>query len=67
MILIGVPLAVLVSSVCAGQAAEIAGLPTKGANISVPGGALLGGLIALVLAEVFAEGLRLRHDLEGTV
>jgi hypothetical protein len=66
-VLVGVPLAMLLSSICASQAAEIAGLPTTGANFSLPGGALLGGLVALVLAEVFAKGLGLRHDLEGTV
>ena len=33
----------------------------------VPDGALLAGLIALVLAEVFALGVRLREDAEGTI
>ena len=31
------------------------------------GGALLFGLAVLVLAEVFAHGLRLREDVEGTI
>jgi hypothetical protein len=37
------------------------------AGFSVPAAALLGGLAAFILAEVFAYGLRLRDDVEGTV
>jgi hypothetical protein len=37
------------------------------AGFSLPGGALLGGLGALILSEVFAHGLRLREDVAGTV
>jgi hypothetical protein len=37
------------------------------AGFSLPAGALLGGLGAFILAEVFAYGLRLREDVEGTV
>lgn len=36
-------------------------------EFSLPAGALLGGLGAFILAEVFAYGLRLREDVEGTV
>ena len=36
-------------------------------GFAVPGGALLGGLAAFVLAEVFAYGLTLREDVEGTI
>jgi Protein of unknown function (DUF2975) len=36
-------------------------------GFSVPGGALIGGLGAFILAEVFAYGLSLREDVEGTV
>jgi hypothetical protein len=36
-------------------------------GFAVPGTALLGGLGAYILAEVFAHGLRLREDVEGTV
>ena len=36
-------------------------------GFAVPGTALLGGLGAFVLAEVFAYGLRLREDVEGTI
>jgi hypothetical protein len=37
------------------------------AGFSLPAAALLGGLGAFILAEVFAYGLRLREDVEGTV
>jgi hypothetical protein len=36
-------------------------------GFSLPTGALVGGLGAFILAEVFAYGLRLREDVEGTV
>jgi hypothetical protein len=36
-------------------------------GFSVPGNMLLAGLGAFILAEVFAQGLRMREDLEGTV
>jgi hypothetical protein len=46
--------------------------PNRFGNIGVegfelPAGALLGGLGAFILAEVFAYGLRLREDVEATV
>ena len=34
---------------------------------TIPGNALLGGLGAFILAEVFAYGLRLREDVEATI
>jgi hypothetical protein len=37
------------------------------AGFSLPAAALLGGLGAFILAEVFAHGARLREDVEGTV
>jgi hypothetical protein len=37
------------------------------AGFSLPGAALLGGLGAFILAEVFAFGLRLREDVAGTI
>jgi hypothetical protein len=37
------------------------------AGFELPAGALLGGLGAFILAEVFAHGVRLREDVEGTV
>jgi hypothetical protein len=36
-------------------------------GFAVPGNMLLAGLGAFILAEVFAHGLRMREDLEGTV
>ena len=67
VILIGVPLATFVSSLCAGELATSAGLKGPGTVLSLPGNAFLGGLALFVLAEVFAAGVRLRDDLEGTV
>lgn len=37
------------------------------AGFELPAAALLAGLGAFILAEVFAQGLRLREDVEGTV
>jgi hypothetical protein len=37
------------------------------AGFELPAAALLGGLGAFILAEVFAYGLRLREDMEGTI
>jgi hypothetical protein len=37
------------------------------AGFSLPAAALIGGLGAFILAEVFAHGVRLREDVEGTV
>jgi hypothetical protein len=37
------------------------------AGFAVPGNALIGGLGAFILAEVFAYGLRLREDVEATI
>ncbi len=41
--------------------------PTGGTFAPPIGGALVFGLAVLVLAEVFAHGLRLREDVEGTI
>jgi hypothetical protein len=49
---------------------DLASLPANetGGLFAPPiGGALLFGLAVLVLAEVFAHGLRLREDVEGTI
>jgi hypothetical protein len=40
---------------------------TEGLFAPPIGGALLFGLAVLVLGEVFAHGLRLREDVEGTI
>jgi hypothetical protein len=67
VVLVGTPLATLVSSLFADRLASSAGLDGPGARLSMPSAVLLGGLALLVLAEVFAAGVRLRDDLEGTV
>ena len=67
VVLIGVPVATYVSSVCASELASSAGFEGPGITITMPGGAFLGGIALLVLTEVFASGVRLRDDLEGTV
>ena len=46
--------------------------PAGGVDVGVPGfslplGAMLGGLAAFILAQVFAYGTQLREDVEGTV
>jgi hypothetical protein len=45
--------------------AQQTGLGTPG--YTMPGNLVIAGLGALVLAEVFARGLRLREDVEGTI
>jgi len=67
ILLAGVPLATLLASWCASELAGSAHLPSAGIQLSIPGGVVLGGLGTFVLAEVFAAGVRLRADLEGTV
>ncbi|MBV8691008.1 MAG: DUF2975 domain-containing protein [Actinobacteria bacterium] len=67
LVLIGVPVADLLSSTFAGELASSAGLTGSGTHLGMPGNALLGGLALFVLAEVFAAGVRMRADLEGTV
>lgn len=67
VVLIGVPAAALVASYFARELATSADLQSRGTTVTMPGGALLGGLALLVLAEVFAAGTRMRDDLEGTV
>jgi Protein of unknown function (DUF2975) len=67
VVLIGIPLANLLTSIFAGELAASADLVGPPLQLALPGNALLGGLAILVLSEVFAEGLRLRADLEGTV
>lgn len=45
--------------------AQQTGIGTAG--YTIPGNFLLAGLGALILAEIFAHGLRLREDVEGTI
>jgi hypothetical protein len=67
LVLIGIPVAGVLTSMFASQLADSAGLHSGGTQVSVPGNAFLGGLALFVLAEVFASGVRMRADLEGTV
>lgn len=66
VVLIGVPLAGFVGSSFGSELAVSAGLEGT-VHLGIPPGAFLGGLGAFVLGEVFAAGVRLRDDLEGTV
>jgi hypothetical protein len=67
VVLVGVPAAGLVSSAFESALANSAGLDGSGIHLAIPGNAFLGGLAVFVLAEVFAAGVRLRDDLEGTI
>jgi len=67
VVLIGVPVAGFLSSVFASELATSAALNGPGTRLTLPGNAFLGGLALFVLAEVFAAGVRMRADLEGTV
>lgn len=66
-VLAGIPIAEFLRSIFAGQLAASVGLVGPPVQVALPGNALLGGLAILVLSEVFAEGIRLQDDLEGTV
>ena len=67
VVLVGIPLAEFLKSVFAGELAATAGLIGPPTQLSLPSQVLLGGLAILVLSEVFAEGIRLRDDLAGTI
>jgi len=67
VVLVGVPVAGITGSAFARELAASAGLDSRGVQVTMPSNALLGGLALFVLAEVFAAGVRLRDDLEGTV
>jgi Protein of unknown function (DUF2975) len=67
VVLVGFPVAEFLRSILAGELASSAGLAAPPTQLGPPGAVLLGGLAILVLSEVFAEGVRLHDDLEGTV
>ena len=67
VLLIGVPIATFVGSIFEGQLSQTAHLSSPGTTIAVPSAVVLGGLALLVLAQVFADGLRLREDVAGTI
>jgi hypothetical protein len=71
LLVLGAPLVELINSALrtalfdAAPASRFDGVGSAG--FTLPVGALLGGLGAFILAEVFAYGLSLREDVEGTV
>jgi hypothetical protein len=67
LILVGVPVVTLFSSWCASELATSTGLTGAGIQISIPGGGFIAGVGVFALAEVFAAGVRLQDDLEGTI
>ncbi len=71
LLLIGAPAVALLNSALAAALFNDLPLETVGSlgvtGFSLPAGALVGGLGAFILAEVFAYGLQLREDVEGTV
>jgi hypothetical protein len=67
LVLAGIPAAAFVKSILAGVLAASVGLARPSVAIVLPGAAFLGALALLVLSEVFAEGVRMRDDLEGTI
>jgi hypothetical protein len=66
LVLVGIPIAESLRSIFAGELADTVGLVGPPLHV-LSGNALLGGLAILVLSEVFAEGIRLHDDLDGTV
>ncbi len=71
LLVIGAPAVALLNSELAGALYNDLPLDQIGrlgvAGFSLPVGAMVGGLGAFILAEVFAYGLRLREDVEATV
>jgi hypothetical protein len=70
LLLIGAPIAVVVDNLLRGALFRDVVQNTSdlgSAWYDVPASAMLAGLGAFVLAEVFAYGMRLREDVEGTV
>jgi hypothetical protein len=70
LLLLGWPLVAYLTMALKGTLADTLTSPTdqtSGLFVLDIGGVLLFGLAVLVLAEVFAHGLRLREDVEGTI
>lgn len=67
VLLIGVPVAELARSAFEQALVSSVKAPGSGLSFSLPGDAILAGLGVFVLAQVFAHGVRLREDAEGTV
>jgi hypothetical protein len=67
LFLVGGPLAEILSSSFEQALASSVGVTGVGPGISFPGPGPIAGLFVFVLAEVFAHGVRLRDDAEGTI
>lgn len=67
LLLVGAPIAELVRSGFEQALSSSTTGTGSGLSFSIPGGGLIAGLGVFVLAQVFAHGVRLREDTEGTV
>lgn len=67
LLVVGSPIAELVRSGFEQALASSTTGSGSGLSFSIPGDGLLAGLGVFVLAQVFAHGVRLREDAEGTV
>ena len=67
LLLVGAPIAGLVQSGFEQALASSTTGAGSGLSFSIPGDALIAGLGVFVLAQVFAHGVRLREEAEGTV
>jgi hypothetical protein len=67
LFLVGGPVAEIVASAFDQALATSAGLHGFGMGISIPGPGPIAGIGVFVLAEVFAYGVRLRDEAEGTI
>lgn len=67
LLVIGAPLVEIVSSAFDQALASSAFGSVSGEGIQISGGGPVAGLGLFVLAHVFAQGVRLREDVEGTV
>ncbi|MGH9037239.1 MAG: hypothetical protein ACRD0O_15880 [Acidimicrobiia bacterium] len=63
----GTPIVGYVTQLLDGALAASSTVGELGQSFSLPGNGPLAGLGVFVLAEVFAHGVRLREDVEGTV
>jgi hypothetical protein len=67
LLVLGVPVIQYVTQLFEGALAASTTVGELGNSYALPGTAPLAGLGVFVLAEVFAHGVRLREDIEGTV
>ena len=67
VLIVGVPLVTIVGNGLLDAIADRADVDAWTAPLEIPGPGPLAGIGVLALAEVFAHGVRLRDELEGTV